>query len=99
MIEGLTNMGIKCYPETKGTFYVWADISELPVPLNDSNVFFTEALKRKVMTVPGHFFDVNPGKERKGESPFNQWVRFSFGPPEDNVRMGLARLGEMIRSF
>ena len=48
------------------------------------------------MTVPGRFFDVNPGKERKGPSPCASWVRFSFGPPEDNVRMGLDRLESLV---
>ena len=49
------------------------------------------------MTVPGRFFDVNPGQLRGGESPYKHWVRFSFGPPEDNVAMGLDRLEAMIR--
>ena len=54
------------------------------------------ALDRKVLTVPGRFFDVNPGKARTGPSPLSQWVRFSFGPPMDNMRMGLTRLEEML---
>ncbi len=48
------------------------------------------------MTVPGPFFDVDPGGERTGPSPYGSWLRFSFGPPEDNVRMGLDRLARMI---
>ena len=66
-------------------------------PLDDADVFFRRGLERKVMTVPGRFFDVNPGKERP-EGDFRSWVRFSFGPPEDNVRLGLDRLEEMIRA-
>jgi hypothetical protein len=58
--------------------------------------FFWRALDHKVMTVPGEFFDVNPGKRRKGESPFRMWMRFSFGPPMDNVVLGLDRLTEMV---
>ena len=46
--------------------------------------------------MPGEFFDVNPGKRRKGESPFRQWMRFSFGPPMDNMVMGLDRLERML---
>jgi peptidoglycan/xylan/chitin deacetylase (PgdA/CDA1 family) len=56
------------------------------------------ALAHKVMTVPGRFFDVNPRKERPGASPFSSWMRFSFGPPKANVRMGLERLAAMIAS-
>ena len=48
------------------------------------------------MSVPGVFFDVNPGKERGGASPLSSWMRFSFGPPIDNLRMGLDRLAEMV---
>jgi N-succinyldiaminopimelate aminotransferase len=48
--------------------------------------------------VPGEFFDVNPGKRRKGrQSRFRQHVRFSFGPSEATVAEGLKRLGELVR--
>ena len=96
MTRRLGEMGIRCCPEPQGTFYCWASIEDLPAPLNDGHAFFEEALKYKVITVPGVFFDVNPGKLRQGPSPFESWVRFSFGPPEDNVREGLNRLEEMI---
>ena len=60
--------------------------------------FFRSALEHKVMTVPGEFFDVNPGKLRRGPSPYRQWMRFSFGPPMENMVMGLDRLAAMLRS-
>ena len=96
MIERLGEMGIRCALDSESTFYAWASIADLPAPLNDAETFFRRALSRKVMTVPGVFFDVNPGKSRPGPSPFLSWVRFSFGPPEDNVRLGLDRLSEVI---
>ena len=96
MLQRLRAMGIRCEVPPSGTFYVWADIGSLREPLNDADVFFRKALERKVMTVPGRFFDVNPGKERSGASPYKTWVRFSFGPPEENMVMGLERLGEMV---
>ncbi len=96
MIERLRDMGIACEHEPGGTFYVWASIAGLPEPLNDADAFFRAGLERKVMTVPGRFFNVNPGKERGDDHRYRHWVRFSFGPPEDNVRMGLDRLAEMI---
>ena len=55
------------------------------------------ALTKKVMTVPGRFFDVNPGGGRPPMKELKKWVRFSFGPPEAKVRMGLERLEEMIK--
>jgi len=96
MVERLTKMGMRCLPGA-ATFYIWACVEGLPEPLNDGMGLFWAALDRKVMTVPGEFFDVNPGGERGGESPFRQWVRFSFGPPHDNVDLGLTRLEELFR--
>jgi aspartate/methionine/tyrosine aminotransferase len=99
MIGRLEAMGIPCDHPPTGTFYVWASIGSLPEPLNDADVFFHEGLKRKVMTVPGRFFDVNPGANRPANDEYAHWVRFSFGPPEDNMLMGLDRLAEMIAGY
>jgi hypothetical protein len=61
--------------------------------------FFRSGLDRKVITVPGEFFDVNPGKRRTARtSRFRSHVRFSFGPPADVLGPGLDRLQEMIRA-
>jgi DNA-binding transcriptional MocR family regulator len=60
--------------------------------------FFRQALDRKVICVPGEFFDVNPGKRRSGRpSRFRNYVRFSFGPDERAVVEGVRRIGEMVR--
>ena len=99
MVNRLKDMGIRCAREPQGTFYCWASIKDLPPPLNDAETFFHEGLKHKVMTVPGAFFDVNPGKRRRTASSFKSWVRFSFGPPEDNVQEGLNRLEKMIGTY
>ena len=96
MLARLARMGIRCAHPSEGTFYVWASIADLAPPFDDAEVFFRRALERKVLTVPGRFFDVNPRKQRAGESPFRSWVRFSFGPPEANVRTGLERLEAML---
>jgi hypothetical protein len=96
MVERLAGMGIRCARPSEGTFYVWASLAGLRPPLCDGDVFFRRALERRVMTVPGRFFDVNPRKQRAGASPLASWTRFSFGPPEANVRTGLERLEAMI---
>jgi aspartate/methionine/tyrosine aminotransferase len=100
MVERLGRMGIRCQPEPTSTFYCWASLEGLPGELSDSMRFFRAALARKVMTVPGPFFDVNPGKRRHGsahaDSPYRQWMRFSFGPSEDNLRTGLDRLEALV---
>ena len=98
LVERLKSMGLTFAREPESTFYGWASLARLPAPLDDAMSFFHRALERKVMTVPGAFFDVNPGKRRRGESPYRQWTRFSFGPPMENLAMGLDRLETMIRS-
>jgi aspartate/methionine/tyrosine aminotransferase len=97
MVARLESMGIRFGRKPQSTFYGWASLAGLPAPLDDAHAFFRRALEHKVMTVPGEFFDVNPGKRRRGVSPYRQWMRFSFGPPIDNLAMGLDRLEKMIR--
>jgi aspartate/methionine/tyrosine aminotransferase len=59
--------------------------------------FFRAALEKKVIVVPGEFFDVNPGRRRAGRSSrFRSHVRFSFGPPEAVVREGVGRLQSLL---
>lgn len=97
LIEGLKSIGVKFSLEPEGTFYGWGDLSELPPSLRDSDAFFRAALDRKVICVPGHFFDVNPGKKRSARpSQFRNHVRFSFGPSEAVIDDALARLREMV---
>ena len=96
MVQRLEDMGIVFAKQPLSTFYCWATLRDLPEPFNDAMEFFWRALDHKVMTVPGKFFDVNPGKQRTGPSPYDQWMRFSFGPPMDNMVMGLDRLAEML---
>jgi DNA-binding transcriptional MocR family regulator len=51
-----------------------------------------------VMTIPGHLFDIHPGNFHQKNSNFNNYIRFSFGPEEKNMIMGLERLSELIQS-
>ena len=97
MLEGLRSVGIRCEHESAGAFYIWADLGGLAKPLNDAEAFFRAGLERKVMTVPGRFFDINPGGANPPMKELKKWVRFSFGTPEEKMAVGLERLGEMIR--
>jgi hypothetical protein len=45
----------------------------------------------------GRVLHVNPGKRRSASSPYRQWMRFSFGPPMENMVLGLDRLAAMLR--
>jgi hypothetical protein len=58
--QGILKLGIKIDMVPQGTFYVWADLSGLPHPLNDGITFFEECIKEKLICVPGIFFDINP---------------------------------------
>lgn len=97
MVERLKKMGLRFAKEPRSTFYGWATVADLEPPFDDTMTFFRRALERKVMTVPGAFFDVNPGKRRRAASPYAQWMRFSFGPPKPNLEMGLDRLEAMLK--
>ncbi len=97
MVERLEAMGIRFAKAPLSTFYCWASLDQLPEPLDNAMEFFWRALDYQVMTVPGKFFDVNPGGARSGDSPYERWMRFSFGPPMDNMVMGLDRLAEMLK--
>jgi aspartate/methionine/tyrosine aminotransferase len=97
LVEGLKGLGVRFDVEPQGTFYAWGDLSGLPPSLRNSDDFFRAALDRQVICVPGHFFDVNPGKRRTGRpSRFVQHVRFSFGPPMPVLEEALDRLRSMV---
>ncbi len=96
MVQRLSALGVRFAAEPVSTFYAWGNLADLPAPLNEAKTFFRRALERKVMTVPGEYFDVNPGRRRTAPSPYSQWMRFSFGPPMDNLVLGLDRLEALV---
>ncbi|MBA3259454.1 MAG: pyridoxal phosphate-dependent aminotransferase [Gemmatimonadales bacterium] len=99
LTRGLREVGVRFDLEPEGTFYCWGDVSGLPNGIDDGMSFFRAALERQVITVPGEFFDVNPGKRRSGRpSRFRHYVRFSFGPEEPMVVEGMERIREMVRT-
>ena len=100
MIEGLAALGIKTASHPPlGTFYVWANIGELPGKLADADFFFHECLKKKVITVPGHFFDVRPYRVRPTDEPYRHWVRFSYGPNRQTIQTALERIAQVIAEY
>ncbi|MFZ5623619.1 MAG: pyridoxal phosphate-dependent aminotransferase [Gemmatimonadota bacterium] len=99
LLAGLKAAGVRFDLEPEGTFYCWGDVSGLPPGMNDGQSFFRRALQEKVITVPGEFFDINPGKRRSGRpSRFRNYVRFSFGPEEKTVTEGVRRIQDMVLS-
>ena len=98
-IERARSMGLGIDREPDGTFYVFASLADLPDSLSEGMAFFRAALERQIITVPGVFFDVNPGRRRARHlSRFHEHIRLSFGPELAEVERGLDRLEEMIRN-
>ncbi len=97
LVDGLRAAGLTVEHEPEGGFYVWASVASLPAPLNEGDAFFEAALKEHVITVPGSFFDINPGKRRADHtSRFRQYLRFSFGPDEASVTTAVERIKAMV---
>ena len=98
LVNRLQKMGVTVDIMPEGTFYVWGKLSKLPPPLTDGMELFRAALERKVITVPGQFFDVNPGKRRGAQSSrFRDYTRFSFGPPKQVLETACDRLEDLIQ--
>ena len=98
LLDGLRAAGMRFDLEPEGTFYCWADLSALPGRLADGMTLFRTLLERKVICVPGEFFDVNPGKRRSNRpSRFKSYMRFSFGAEEGQVVEGVRRIQETVR--
>lgn len=97
MVDGLEDLGISVELPPQGGFYCWGELSRLPAECNTGRLFFRKALEEGVITVPGEFFDVDPGQRRGGRpSRFRHFARFSFGPGLDTVERGLAGLARML---
>jgi aspartate/methionine/tyrosine aminotransferase len=97
LVKRLRGMGVGIDVEPEGTFYVWGKLSNLPGSLADGMGLFRAALEQRVITVPGQFFDVNPGKRRGSQSSrFNDYARFSFGPPASVLETACDRLAAVI---
>jgi aspartate/methionine/tyrosine aminotransferase len=97
LISRLERLGVRFDRIPDGTFYGWGNVAGLPPPFNDGMGFFRAGLEKKVITVPGEFFDVNPGKRRSGRaSRFREHVRFSFGPSMATLQTAIERFEEMV---
>lgn len=98
LLSRLRKLDITADATPAGAFYVWANLSKLPPPLDDGMNFFRECLKEKVIVVPGVFFDVNPGN-RRSMMRFKNYCRISFGPEIEKLEQGLAAMERVIGKF
>jgi len=97
-LRRVRELGIQIAAEPQGSFYLWANLENLPEGINDGLAFFEAGLKEKVITVPGVFFDVNPGKRRRSQK-FRNYTRISFGPEMAKVQQGLDAIERVVRKF
>ena len=95
MLGRLRELSVEVDVEPQGAFYVWGNLRRLPPPLDDGMRFLEAGLEEKVITVPGTFFDVNPGK-RRAHSRYQSYTRFSFGPSMPELERGLDAIERLI---
>ncbi len=97
LLTGLRDLGFVVDLPPEGTFYVWASAEHLPPSINDGMSLFRAALNKQVITVPGEFFGVDPGRRRgRRASRFRSHLRFSFGPSMNVIDTALERIGQVI---
>ncbi|KAI8992532.1 pyridoxal phosphate-dependent transferase [Pilobolus umbonatus] len=100
VLKELKKMGLYVKVPPNATFYIWLDLSKLPEPINVGLNFFEECLLHKVIVVPGIFFDVNPSHRRDlFQSPCHQFVRLSFGPPMEELKLGLKHMQKVLDKY
>lgn len=98
VLQRLQNMDIIVESPPEGTFYIWANLSQLPPPINNGLTFFQEGLEENVITVPGVFFDVNPDR-RRTYARYRDYCRISFGPEMSKLEQGLDSIERMINKY
>ena len=100
MVDRLKKIGFDMLGAPDGAFYCFPSLLKLPIPLQDGMYLFQQLLNEKVISVPGHFFDVNPGHRRKtNNSRLNNFIRFSYGPSMEKLVLGLDRINDLVKSF
>ncbi|MBD3300666.1 MAG: aminotransferase class I/II-fold pyridoxal phosphate-dependent enzyme [Candidatus Moranbacteria bacterium] len=82
----------------KGSFYVWANVKNLAEPINTGIKFFNQALREKFIVVPGKYFDLNPHRRRR-KLNMTDYVRFSFGPNLNQIKIGIRSIHRLIEKF
>lgn len=93
-----TGFHIKLVPDS--TFYLWLDLEGLPNAISDGLNFFQACLEEKVIVVPGIFFDLNPARRRDlFDSPCHHFVRFSYGPKLEVLKMGCDGIERVVTKF
>ena len=100
MCDRLRHIGFELNVSPEGAFYCFPSLVNLPKPLQDSMFLFKALLNKKVICVPGSFFDVNPGHRRKNiHARLNNYIRFSYGPSIEEIMLGLDKVEDLVLSY
>jgi len=100
VIKRLREMGFVIKAVPTSTFYIWLNLEHLPGPIADGLNFFQACLEERVIVVPGIFFDLNPSRRRDlFDSPCHHFVRLSYGPRMETLRMGCDGIERVITKF
>ncbi|KAK3988156.1 pyridoxal phosphate-dependent transferase [Cladorrhinum sp. PSN332] len=100
VLDRLRKMGFIIRHTPDSTFYIWLNLENLPGPISDGLNFFQACLEEKVIVVPGIFFDLNPARRRDlFDSPCHHFVRFSYGPKMDVLKMGCDGIERVVNKF
>ncbi len=94
LLRRLEEFGVRVPAPPRGTFHCWGSLDDLDARWREPLAFFRSGLQRRVITAPGDSLCAPSASEGDKGS----WVRFSFGPPLDTLRMGLDRLAQMLRA-
>ncbi|CAO1636021.1 unnamed protein product [Parajaminaea phylloscopi] len=97
VLDRLSTMDLEVKVPPEASFYLWVNLKHLPAPINSGLVFAEELLREKAIVTPGLFFDINP-KHRRNilDSPCETFIRFSFGPPLEELDRGLDAIQRLI---
>ncbi|PSS24989.1 hypothetical protein M430DRAFT_63640 [Amorphotheca resinae ATCC 22711] len=100
VVSRLREMGFIIRTVPDSTFYLWLDLEGLPPAISDGLNFFQACLEERVIVVPGIFFDLNPSKRRDlFDSPCHHFVRFSYGPKMETLKMGLDGIERVVKKY
>jgi aspartate/methionine/tyrosine aminotransferase len=100
VVKRLRDMGFEIKNVPDSTFYLWLNLECLPAPIADGLNFFQACLQEKVIVVPGIFFDLNPARRRDlFDSPCHHFVRFSYGPKMDVLKMGCDGIERVVKKY
>ncbi|MBI2411098.1 MAG: pyridoxal phosphate-dependent aminotransferase [Candidatus Kerfeldbacteria bacterium] len=97
MVNRLKNIGLAPTSVPNGAFYVWVDIASLPAPLNTGMAFMEAALRKKVIVIPGEYFDIRSHAEKnKTEKLFSSFIRISYGGDMVTLEKGMDAIESLL---